>query len=143
MHIAIPNAKTPTDALLCGGQPTDAQLTEAKQRGFTAIINLRPDAEMMACGFDEAAHVRALGMTYATIPVAGPADLTADKAAQLHAAIQAAGGPVIIHCASGNRVGALLALVRKHHHGDPAAQALAFGESAGLTALAPLVRSLL
>lgn len=141
--IAIPNAKAPTADMLCGGQPTDSQLNLAKEQGFKLVINLRPDAEMMACGFDEAAHVKRLGMQYVVIPVGGPGDLTAEKAKQLHEAIEAAGGPVMVHCASGNRVGALLAIARKQHHGASAEQALTFGKSAGLTALEPLVRSML
>jgi uncharacterized protein (TIGR01244 family) len=141
--IAIANAKTPEANMLCGGQPTDAQLKKAKEQGYTTIINLRPPSEMAACGFDEAAAVASLGMRYVQIPVAGPQDLTTANAALLHEAIHAADGPVMIHCASGNRVGALLAIAKRHHHGLTADQAFAFGTNAGLTALAPLVKTLL
>lgn len=141
--IAITNAKIPEANMLCGGQPTDSQLKQAKEQGYTTIINLRPPSEMAACGFDEAAAVASLGMRYVQIPVAGPQDLTTANAALLHDAIHAAGGPVMIHCASGNRVGALLAIAKRHHHGLTADQAFAFGQNAGLTALASLVKTLL
>ena len=48
--------------------------------------------------------------------------------------------PVIIHCASGNRVGALLALRANLIQGKSASEALAFGKAAGLTTLEDAVK---
>ena len=52
-------------------------------------------------------------------------------------------GPVIAHCGSGNRVGALYALREHYVRGATPADALAFGKRAGLTALAGKVASVL
>ena len=75
----------------------------------------------------------------------GPADLTLHNAQALAAALAEAGPghPVLLHCASGNRAGALLAL--KAHSIDllPPAQALELGRRAGLKALEPVVRQLI
>ena len=49
-------------------------------------------------------------------------------------------GPVLVHCGSGNRVGALLAL-RQSLLGADDEDALAYGKSAGLTGLEPVVRA--
>ena len=48
-------------------------------------------------------------------------------------------GPVLIHCASSNRVGALLAL-RESLRGASDEEALEFGKQAGMTRLEPLVK---
>lgn len=139
----IPNACTPGSGLCTGGRPRPAHLQEAAQRGVRTVINLCPPAE--AVDYDEAALVTTLGMQYVNIPVAGPADLTLKNAQQLAVALAEAGPghPVLLHCASGNRVGALLAL--KAHCIDllPPAEALALGRRAGLRALEPVVRQLI
>jgi uncharacterized protein (TIGR01244 family) len=141
--IGIPNERRPQPELVCGGQPTASQLAAAKEQGVTTIINLRPASEMAACGFDEAAQVAGLGLTYVQIAVAGPGDINALNASALHAAVEAASGSVMIHCASGTRGGALLALAQRRHHGKSAEEALAFGRAAGLTALEAFVRGVL
>uniref|UniRef100_UPI00190FA714 beta-lactamase hydrolase domain-containing protein n=2 Tax=Gammaproteobacteria TaxID=1236 RepID=UPI00190FA714 len=61
-------------------------------------------------GYDQAAEVRRLGMDYIALPIAGKDDITPANAAALHALLKERDGEVLLHCASGNRVGALLAL---------------------------------
>jgi uncharacterized protein (TIGR01244 family) len=141
--IAIPNAMTPSPELLCGGQPSDAQIAAAAADGFTTLINLRPDNEMAACGIDERALAEAHGLTYVCIPIGSPADLSTGNAKKLWDAVQAAPGKSLIHCASGNRVGALWALANRHAGSASAADALAAGRAAGLTALEGVVRTML
>ncbi len=51
-------------------------------------------------------------------------------------------GPVLLHCASGNRVGALLAL-RARMHGASPEEALELGNEAGLSSLRSTVETLL
>ncbi|MDI1303211.1 MAG: protein tyrosine phosphatase family protein [bacterium] len=139
----IPNACTPGSGLCTGGRPRPEHLQAAARRGVRTVINLCPPAE--AVDYDEAALVTKLGMHYVNIPVAGPADLTLENARLLAAAMAEAGPghPVLLHCASGNRAGALLAL--KAHSIDllPPAEALELGRRAGLTALEPFVRQLI
>lgn len=93
-----------------GAQPTKAQLAALKDEGIRAVINLREPQEYDAA--EEAAEVRALGLTYVHIPVK-----TADpKEEQLEAFLRTTRDPkifpVFIHCGSGNRVGAFW-LVRR------------------------------
>ncbi|RZL90617.1 MAG: hypothetical protein EOP73_29195 [Variovorax sp.] len=61
----------------------------------------------------------------------------------LRAALQAADGPVLVHCASGNRVGGLLALMQARSGEMTTEQALEFGRSAGMTGTEARVRELL
>src|SRR5690606_31751293 len=112
---------------------TAAAWQAAADNGITTVINLRPQAEMD--GRDEAVEVAAAGLAYFELPVAGAGDVTIDNARRLEELIAQAPGPVLVHCASGNRVGALLALAEVDARGVGADQALAFGRSAGLGSL--------
>ena len=129
----LPNLTRPEVNLMSCGQPSREALEALARSGCRVIINLRPSAE---CGdFDEAGCARELGMTYHNIPVAGLGDLNSDAVEALDRLLKAAGErPVLIHCASGNRVGALLALHAHLKRGMDPEQAVAYGEKSGLTA---------
>ena len=141
--LPVPNARVPVAGVLSGGQPTEGQIKAAGAAGYKTVINLRPDTEP---GFEwEAAAVRAAGMTYVSIPVAGAAGLTKENVTRLDAALKdaAANGPVLLHCGSGNRIGALLALRAAWLEGCDPAAALEYGKTSGLTGLEPAVKSML
>ena len=139
----VPNLCSPYEGVWSAGQPSLAQFQAAAAAGCAAIINLRPDSEMEACGIDERAMVESLGMKYVVIPVAGPGSLQPDTARALDAALSEAGTPVLVHCGSGNRVGALFALRAAWLQGVAPAQAVALGRAAGMTALEPAIRGIL
>jgi uncharacterized protein (TIGR01244 family) len=128
----------PRAGLHTGGQPDAATLREFAANGIDVVIDLRGQDEPR--GYDEATLVRSLGVQYVSLPIEGAADLTPANAAALERALDAAGGPVLLHCASGNRVGALLALAAAQEEGTTPDAAFAFGRKAGLGSLAPLVR---
>jgi uncharacterized protein (TIGR01244 family) len=130
----------PDEGLYTGGQPTAAQLQQAASEGITTVIDLRQPNEDR--GFDEASTAADLGLNYVHIPVAGAAGLSAANVQALQAALTRSNGPVLLHCASGNRVGALLALL-KHQQGASTEDALQFGRSAGMTSLEAQTRTLL
>lgn len=137
--IAIPNARQPFGSeILVGGQPTPEQFKELADAGYIAIINLRPDAELQ--GRDEEAEVQALDMRYVHIPVGGPDDVTEENAQRLHDALDSHDGPVVVHCASSNRVGALFALRAGLLLDVDANEAIELGRQAGMTSLEPLVQ---
>lgn len=139
--LGVPNLRRPNDRILTGGQPDPGAWGRLAAEGITTVINLRPVAEMS--GRDEAAEVAGAGMSYLEIPVSGPADITHTNAAALWRAIHDAPGPVLVHCASGNRVGALLAIGAAHDGGMGEREALEFGKSAGLSNAEPRVREVL
>jgi uncharacterized protein (TIGR01244 family) len=139
--IAIPNAKTPFPKTLVGGQPSIENIRAAHKAGYKTIVNLRPKSEFTA--WNEAALVQELNMNYVLIPVSSEGDLNTDNVRKLDLALNAAGvGPTIVHCASGNRVGALFAL-RARLQGSSVEMAVDIGKSAGLTSLEPVIRKLL
>lgn len=140
-QLRLPNQCTPNPDLLTCGMPSQQDLHNAQKAGFKSIVNLCPAQETPR---DEPATAEALGMLYFNIPVANPGDLTEAKARQLGEIVNnCANHPVLIHCMSGNRVGALLALKNFFVDGKTPQQALEAGKAAGLKALEPEVWRLL
>lgn len=119
------------------GQPDEQILAKAGAAGYAAVIDLRTESEER--GFDEAAAVEALEMRYYRLPVAGAEDVTFENAGRLDEILAGIDGPVLLHCASGNRVGALFAL-RASMAGASDEEALEVGKAAGLTRLEAAVR---
>lgn len=133
---ALPNRHEPLAGITTAGQPDAAQLTAAAASGIKTVIDLRGVAEDR--GIDEKATVEGLGMSYVTLPVEGAAGVTYANAAALDKLLADAEGPVLIHCSTGNRAGALLAL-RAKLAGADAESALALGVAGGVTGLQPTV----
>ena len=129
--------------LYASGQPSPETLAALAAAGVRTVINLRAPDE--AIGFDEAQAVRGLGMRYVAFPVAGPQDVTPDAAARFARELDRAriDGPALVHCASANRVGALVALERGLVRRQPRSEALRVGRAAGLSTLEPHVTQLL
>lgn len=137
----VPHLAEPADGLVTSGQPDKEAWELLAAQGVTTVINLRSDEEMR--GSDEAGQVAAASMHYVHIPVAGGGDVNRANAARLHEAVASAPGKVLVHCASGNRVGALLAIDASDRRQLDVDQAVAYGKSAGLTGLEPRVREVL
>ena len=114
-------------------QPTSQQFAQLAERGVATVINLRPQSEMV--DLDEAALVGELGMGYVQIPIANENDLTIVNARSFALVLENNPVPFLIHCAGGNRVGALFALKAFMLDGYTAEQALELGLQAGLTGL--------
>ena len=129
----------PRANLYSAGQPAAADWQAIAARGVTTVINLRPVVEMQ--GRDEASEVRDAGMRYIEIPVADGAAITPDNARKLGEAIRSAdGAPVLVHCASANRAGGLLALMAAREEGMADEAALEFGRKAGMKSTEARVR---
>ncbi|MES2669453.1 MAG: protein tyrosine phosphatase family protein [Pseudomonadota bacterium] len=122
----------PRDGLVVAGQPATGDWSALAASGIRTVINLRPQAELQ--GRDERAEVAAAGMRYVELPVSGPAEITPENAEALSRLLAQADGPVLVHCASGNRVGGLLA-VAMAQSGMPVSAALDFGRSAGMKSI--------
>lgn len=101
----FPNAFEPLEGVLTGGQLTEENVQRLAEAGYGTIVDLRLPHEPR--GFDERAAVEAVGMEYLELPVGGMIrDETFDR---LRALLQESERhPLVVHCASGNRVGAAL-----------------------------------
>lgn len=104
--IPLPNGSAPIDGVLTAGQPTAAQFQQLAAAGIRTVLDLRPPGEPR--GFDEAAAARAVGMGYHNVPVTAAtlADADFDRVRELLGDPDRR--PILVHCASANRVGALL-----------------------------------
>lgn len=125
------------DGVTSAGQPNPAALEVFADVGYTTVIDLRGAGENR--GFEEAAVVEDLGMHYVALPIEGKDAISFENARKLDALLQEYPGPVLVHCGSGNRVGALLAL-RASLDGADAESALAIGREGGLTGLEVVVK---
>jgi len=130
----------PVDRITSAGQPDEAALRVFSEQGYTTVIDLRTKGEDR--GLDEAEVIADLGMEYVELPIAGVDAINFDNARALDELIKESKGPVLIHCGSGNRVGALLAL-RKSLEGADDATALAYGTEGGMTRLKGRVKDVL
>ena len=135
----IPNLAQVDASLASAGQPSEEQFAKLAGAGYRSAISLRPATESGA-GWEEA-RAAELGLRFVRIPIAGADDLTEENARALDQALRAAGDEkTLVYCASGNRVGGLLALRAHFVQGMKPDEALAYGMKAGLTRAEPTVR---
>jgi uncharacterized protein (TIGR01244 family) len=128
---------SPVDGITTSGQPNVAALRIFADSGYTAVIDLRGVNEDR--GFDQRYAVEEFGMTYVNLPIEGRPAVSFENAEKLDEILAKIDGPVLLHCKSGNRAAALLAL-RASLHGSKDEAALALGRQAGLTVLEDTVR---
>lgn len=106
------------------------------------MINLRGPAEV--ADFDEAGEATRLGFRYVALPITGPGDLDRERVrafGQVREDATREGG-VLIHCATSNRVGAMVALDEVLNRGATLDVALERGRAAGMATLEPAVVAL-
>ncbi len=122
---------SPSGGMTTSGQPDEAALRVFADSGYAAVIDLRTEGEDR--GIDEKAVVEGLGMNYELLPITR-GDITYEKAAALDGLLASYDEPVLLHCGSANRVGALLAL-RASANGADDESAIEAGRRAGLTSV--------
>lgn len=127
--------------LVLGGAPTPEELAAFDAAGFVTVIDLRTPGEPGREA--EQAQAAELGMTWKALPVAAPAGVTRENARAMRALLAESTGPVLLHCASGNRVGALFAIAAADLDGASVEDAIAVGKARGLTRLEAVVREVL
>ncbi len=128
----------PADGITAAGQPSAQGLKELADDGYAAVIDLRTAAEDR--GIDEQGLVESLGMDYVSLPIAGRGAISFKNARILDEILDKYDAPVLVHCGSSNRVGALFAL-REKMNGANDQDALNFGRSAGMTSLESTVKT--
>ncbi|MGN6152435.1 MAG: beta-lactamase hydrolase domain-containing protein [Lysobacteraceae bacterium] len=130
----------PQPQLYTAGQPAAGDWSTIAAGGVRTVIDLRTPGELK--DRDERAEVEAAGLRYVALPIAGHAGVTPENARALSALLADAHGPVLVHCASGNRAGGLLALALAAQGMAPA-DAIDAGRSAGMTSTETQVRQAL
>jgi uncharacterized protein (TIGR01244 family) len=136
---SIDGAVTPETGRMIAGQPTPAELVAVREAGARHVVNARDVGEFEA--WDEGELVEALGMTYHRVPIGSPADLDREAVEAFDRILAEIGDePALLHCASGNRIGALYALRAAWIDGQDTATAIEIGRAHGLTRLEGVVR---
>lgn len=125
----IPDATLPRPGIMTAGQPSGEQIQLLAEEGYHAVIDLRAPDEPR--GFDEPAAARDSGLTYLNIPVS-PATLDQATIDRFLAALRTVQPPVLIHCGTASRTGALLYAWLVLEKREPPAKALAHAKAAGL-----------
>ncbi|MFB0980901.1 MAG: sulfur transferase domain-containing protein [Alteromonadaceae bacterium] len=138
--ISAQNTQQFTPKFIVGGQPSEIDLVILSKSGIKTIINLRGDEEFN--DFDEKAEVEALGMNYITIPILGASGINNENLKLFSAAIQNK-EQAFVHCASGNRVGAMFALDAYFNHKKSLKEAISIGKQSGLTRLESTVKKVI
>ena len=100
------NTNQPLEGVATAGQPEEGHFGRLASAGYRAVIHLRGPGEDR--GLDEPEAIRRAGMEYANLPVGyeDVDDETFERFRELMAEPERR--PVLVHCASANRVGALL-----------------------------------
>lgn len=138
-ELGIKNLKQPSAQVWVAGQPSQVQVEKLGEVGITHVITLRPESET---DWQEDAMLEAQGIVFHRLPVAGVADLNTQKAAELDRLLGTLRDQnVLVHCASGNRVGGLVAL-QALAQGESEEAAIAKGKAWGLTRLEQRVRTI-
>lgn len=140
--LGVRNARMPMPGLITAGQPTQAQLDALRGAGVQRFVSFRPTSEDGA-GWEEA-HAMDAGYDFDRIPIAGAGSLSRENVEAFASILQEAGeDPMVVYCASSNRVGAMLALKAHWIDGVAPEEALALGRSSGLASLEGSVRELM
>lgn len=128
--------------LYVGGEQDAAQLSKLKDLGVVLVVDLREAKEPGARA--EAAKAARAKLHYRRLEVAGAAGLTLENARALDALIrEAKGAPVLVHCRSGERSAALLALRDGLVLGKSKDESVSFMQRAGLRKFEAQVSALL
>jgi len=93
------------DGIYLAGQPEPQDFALAKEAGVRTVLNIRHPAELG--DFDEEAHVIGLGLEYVSLPWGKPEELTDEVFDRYRELLEDSERPVLLHCGSANRVGAV------------------------------------
>lgn len=124
----IPNYQLLRPGLAVAGKPSPEALARLKEQGFKTVIDLRMETEGLA---EEKAIVEGQGLRYVSVPMTAATFKLEDAQAVGRILADGAAGPVLLHCASSNRVGGVLAVLEARA-GKPLDAAIAAGQKAGL-----------
>lgn len=134
----VADAVSPSPGVISAGRLGQEDIGRLQAAGIQHVIDLTPDDETPH--FDEAKAIRSAGIDYSNLPIRGAEDLTRENVIAFDQLLLNAQRPVLVHCASGNRVGAMAALRAAWIESKSAEDAIAIGKAWGLKGLEPQVR---
>ncbi len=140
-RLNIKNLKSPHPDCFSSGEPTKRQLEGIALAGIKHIISLLPPEKQKEY---QEQDVLDLKMSYKNIIVDGETGVTFSNAELLLKTIASFNDePYLLHCASGNRNGALIALYSGKKDGKSVSESIEVGKKWGLSRYEELVRGML
>ncbi|MDQ3256030.1 MAG: protein tyrosine phosphatase family protein [Acidobacteriota bacterium] len=117
------------EQITVAGQITPEQLDEAARQGFKSVLNLRAADEE---GFmaDERHRAEAAGLRYKNIPVKKE-EISDELTTRVLKEIDELPKPVLVHCASGMRAGAMAFMHMATREGMSAEKAMSRAQESG------------
>lgn len=114
------------------GTPTGEGLTKAAKSGVKVIVNLLTEEQTNRMKMNYPSAIKKLGFRYEHIPITPDTFSVADvdRFAEILASTDE---PVLIHCASSNRVGGLWAAYLNRYGNVVLGKAIQLGQTAGLS----------
>jgi uncharacterized protein (TIGR01244 family) len=135
---ALANVAAPAPGVVTSGRFGAAEVPSIHDSGIRQVIDLTAESE--SPDFDEAAVLAASGIGYERLSIGGADDLTRERVQAFDRLVSGADKPVLVHCGSSNRVGAMAALRAAWIEGKSVEEAVAVGKAWGLKSLEPVVR---
>jgi len=109
---AVPHYQLVTPNLATGGQPSAETVAKLKEMGFKTVVNLRPGDEAPVVEKEKTA-VESQGLRYVSIPIT-PGTFSADDVEAVRRVLDdESAAPVLLHCSSANRVGAVWGVIQR------------------------------
>ena len=119
------------DGIYLASQPAPGDLKVAREAGVKTVLNLRRKDEVV--DWDEKVVAEGLGLEYDTVPFGVATELTDDVFDETRGILRdTAKRPILVHCASANRVAAVWLAYRVLDDGVPLDTALEEAKAAGL-----------
>lgn len=136
-------AESTADKVFITSQPSQETIDALAQKGVKVVINLRRAEETAKLAFDEKGAVTKAGLEYISVPMGTGLPNETEVTLLLDTLAAAKDKPVLLHCSSGNRSGAIWALYNGTRKGLSPDLAIAEGKKAGMTnaALEHVVRN--
>lgn len=120
----VPRVLCLDDSFATGGQPTDQAFAKAAASGFRSVLSLRTGSEGVDL-FRERSLVEKSKMRYYNIPVISSAPKPEQADEFIRLVKDKSNHPMLINCASANRVGAFMMIYRVLEQGWSEDKALA------------------
>lgn len=138
-ELLTPKSAPPEDKVIVTGALDKEKVAILQQAGVEYVINLQPTNELT---FDEQRALSEAGIDYTHVPIRGAEDLRQTVIMKFDKAVQQGHGKnTLIHCKSGNRVGAAVALRAGWLRGRKMDTALEWGKNYGLAELEEEVKN--
>jgi uncharacterized protein (TIGR01244 family) len=127
----VRNGRWMTRELAVGGLVQKEAFEALAKGGVDTVVDLRRAEEM---DWEEKPAAEGVGLSYVHMPVGGLEDMDSRWLANFDRLLKSEGS-ILVHCASGNRVGAAFALHAHHYRGATVEEALRIGKRHGLRGL--------